>query len=1140
MDTAVFLNPPLQLHAENSLTGMATYSCSDNLLKFICEFQHEPGPLQMYGEEDDSVCVSYESVSVILPAQCSVNQLRLRICMQAQEQNCHPDPFAILDPKLYTLLYARGDDWYETYDDCQVIRTLDIPWSRDDSTCLLAHIVVKPLVTVDSEEKKGQQQCLTYLLGHDLEREASDRLGELTFTRRKLASPRRQELRNRDDVLYATEPWITPAPVPDDLQDWLNRKLPVTLHYMNKISFSVQVDFNATPDVLLKVFRRVMADQMPEYDTSDGLVLKVSGREEFFSGEHTLIEFLWVRQCLRANQDLHLSVVPLSHLASETVEFVDWPLVDGFSGQFSSHSDLSLQGKDLDDILMISLWDCNRKFRVKLLGFDIPKLPGKCPQSVYVEASLLYGNKVLSSVSSVPKPFADEVLWNEWLDFEVLLSDLPRGVKLGLTINSNASDVSPTTKEPKSTASRDSKALGTKELKSPSFSVNKPAEPQKGKGKVLYFVNLLLIDHRSVLSQGLHTLHMWSYPDVEEGAITYQADKLSSATNPDISDSMAISFLLDHYSFPVVLPNTFSHNESPGSPTSGLSPVKSDDSGHAPSSSAPTASSIMDSSSLTVTSHQDPSAVTVSLRSPSTVLNTKRACLKRFRQESVQYASNLPHFLRNVDWMNSRVVEDVHWLLGNLDPRELDLTVALELLSMDFADEMVRRLAVQRLEGLSNDDVLKYLLQLVQTLKVEPYHDSFLARYLIQRALRSKRIGHFFFWYVRGEVAGCPYFRQRMAVILEAYLLGCGQAMIDSFMQQVQAVNALQEVAVNIKELYPDKTDLPSTAPLRLREILRNKNLPNEFLLPFDPRIKAGRILLDKCKVMASKKKPLWLEFSPMPSPTSTTPVGIIFKEGDDLRQDMLVIQTLVLMDSIWQEKSLDLNLIPYGCISTGHNIGMIEIVRNAVTIAAIQWSHGGTTGAFRNDALFEWLKSKCPLQEIHYKTVERFVNSCAGYCVATYVLGLGDRHNDNIMITDQGNLFHIDFGHILGNRKHFLGVNRERVPFVLTPDFLYVMGRVKGRNSLYFQRFLDTCTQAYLSLRAHSHLLITLFSLMLLTGIPELSAAEDMRYLREALQEEQNEAEAKSHFLQQISVCEEKGWTVQANWWIHMVAGIK
>ena len=45
-----------------------------------------------------------------------------------------------------------------------------------------------------------------------------------------------------------------------------------------------------------------------------------------------------------------------------------------------------------------------------------------------------------------------------------------------------------------------------------------------------------------------------------------------------------------------------------------------------------------------------------------------------------------------------------------------------------------------------------------------------------------------------------------------------------------------------------------------------------------------------------------------------------------------------------------------------------------------------------------------------------KFIKTCVSSCVLCYVLGVGDRHLENILVTKDGQLLHIDFSYILGD----------------------------------------------------------------------------------------------------------------------------
>uniref|UniRef100_A0A8C1PG65 Zgc:158659 n=1 Tax=Cyprinus carpio TaxID=7962 RepID=A0A8C1PG65_CYPCA len=486
---------------------------------------------------------------------------------------------------------------------------------------------------------------------------------------------------------------------------------------------------------------------------------------------------------------------------------------------------------------------------------------------------------------------------------------------------------------------------------------------------------------------------------------------------------------------------------------------------------------------------------------------------------------SLPKLLLSVKWNSRDEVSQIYCLLKDWPLMQPES--ALELLDCNFPDPMVRDFALRCLiQGLTDDKLSQYLLQLVQVLKYEMYLDNPLARFLIKKALTNQRIGHFFFWHLKSEMHNKTVSR-RFGLLLEAFCRACGMY-LKHLNRQVEAMDKLVNLTDTLKQEKKDETQ-----KTQMKFLVEHMSRPDYmealqgFVSPLNPVHHSIFLCLrlEECRIMSSAKRPLWLNWE---NPDIM----------NDLRQDMLTLQIIKIMENIWQNQGLDLRMLPYGCLSIGDCVGLIEVVKNSHTIMQIQCK-GGLKGAlqFNSNTLHHWIREKNK-GEAYDRAIDLFTRSCAGYCVATFILGIGDRHNSNIMVKENGQLFHIDFGHFLDHKKKKFGYKRERVPFVLTQDFLIVIskGVQECTKTKEFERFQEMCYKAYLAIRQHASLFINLFSLLLGCGMPELQSFDDIAYLRKTLALEKNQQDALEYFTKQMNDAHHGGWTTKMDWIFHTI----
>ena len=366
--------------------------------------------------------------------------------------------------------------------------------------------------------------------------------------------------------------------------------------------------------------------------------------------------------------------------------------------------------------------------------------------------------------------------------------------------------------------------------------------------------------------------------------------------------------------------------------------------------------------------------------------------------------------------------------------------------------------------------MINLLPQLIESLRFELFEDSSLANFLLRRCTQDRRFATILFWELDHRAMNeDPSYSARCHLLRNLIFDLQIPNLAEEISCQKDFLSKLDKVYAAAKEV--SSIQIANQTVQRMLEEINDKLMVTKLRLPINPGFLCTSIKLEDCGIFNSLTRPLKLNLI-----GQRINYGVIYKIGDDLRQDAIVLQLVRLMNDMWLRENLDLRMLTYRVLPTGKNKGLIELVTDCQTLREVQVAFSDrATDVFKDDTISNWIARHNP-SEFNYRTAfDNFSRSCAAWCVATYVLGIGDRHNDNILISTAGHVFHIDFGKYMGDWQTAMGFNRDRVPFVLTPEMVVAINNGMKSHTDKFQNFIDNCCKAFNIVRKNCSLLLNM-----------------------------------------------------------------
>lgn len=207
-------------------------------------------------------------------------------------------------------------------------------------------------------------------------------------------------------------------------------------------------------------------------------------------------------------------------------------------------------------------------------------------------------------------------------------------------------------------------------------------------------------------------------------------------------------------------------------------------------------------------------------------------------------------------------------------------------------------------------------------------------------------------------------------------------------------------------------------------------------------------------KVFDSGSKPLLLELSL----SAEEKEWIIFKP-DPVIKDCLALCVLSVFNDMWAEENKPYFAVLYNVLPQ-RNFGLIECLSGVESVQV--W-----------DEDEKWHS----ISELNQADRERFLHSAVGGFIAAHLLGVRDRHKDNMLIRNGQELVMIDFEYLFG-----MGFLFDAPSIAISAPMVQW---IRGLGDQYWCNFEAECCSAFLILRAKkSHVMTMVCQLFADTGV--------------------------------------------------------